>query len=382
MHKVTPSSIESLLQQKNEKVLSIYLPTHQSPTPPHMQEDQTRFKNLIRAGRDKWEEQSDKQSIEKIYQQLEDKLDSTDFWQQTSKGMAVFATTSDIEIFHLPIECEERVFVGDQHDITPLLMLMTYNQPYYILVLAMHDTKLLRGDIYGLEPVEIDFPTSPENALNIDEMFSGSQTVRAHQGGGAASPHGQGDSQEAGREERLQYFRIIEHMIADSDQVDNTLPIIVAGTDSESGDYKQMSKLPTLLHAYVQGNHTHTSLQELHTMTWPLIRRETVEAKIATLVHAFEEKRASDKSSDDIAMIQTAAKAGRVETLLLRLIRTTADSVSDTKQGSIPIISFPDDYDDHTVELAHDVCSQGGEIVGLTQEAMPNASIAAALLRY
>ncbi|HET8883956.1 MAG TPA: hypothetical protein VFM68_00615 [Candidatus Saccharimonadales bacterium] len=387
MNKVTQSSIELLQQPQNASVLSIYLPTHRYPTPPHMQEDQIRFKNLIRKARDEWQKNSNDHAVDDIYKQLEAKLDDLDFWQQATEGTAVFASPDHIETYHLPIECEERVYVGDSYDITPLRIIMTLDQPYYLIALAMHNTKLLRGDIYGLEPVAIEFPTSPEDALNIDEMFSNSRTVRSREGPSGAdnaiSPHGQGDSSEAGREERLQYFRIIDGIIADSAVIDQTLPVLIAGTDSEAGDYKNISKLPTLLSTYLQGNHTTTPLQGLHAQAWQIIHNEVVNKKTATAVEQFQELRGVEKSSRDIQHITESADAGRIGTLLVTMLRMTTDSVSDTVHTAVPIITFTENYEHgHIIELVQKVAAQGGRILGLNYDSMPEKVPVAAIYRY
>lgn len=385
MNKVTRSSIESLIQQQTGTSVSIYLPTHRHPSPPHIQEDQTRFKNLIREARDKWHAKTDTDNSG-VFDALEAKLDNLDFWQQTTEGMAVFISQDRVELYHLPIECEEHVCIGDAYDLTPLYALMTYDQPYYLLALAMHDTKLYHGDMYGLEPVDIEFPTSPEDALNIDEMFNNSNTIRGQEGGaignGASAPHGQGDSSEAGREERLQYFRIIDSTIADAKSVDTTCPVLIAGTDSEAGDYRHLSKLPHLIHPYVQGNHTNTPLQELHTLAWPIIQAEVVEKKVTDALEQCNELQGIQKASNDIKDITEAANMGRVDTLLISLIRKTNDSVSDTIKAAVPILTFGADEDNLVSQLAHKVFSQGGRILGSPMEMLPNHATVAAIYRY
>ena len=52
MKKVDVSAIKNLIAYEGEPALTLYIPTHRYPTPPSIQEDQTRFKNLVRQGCD------------------------------------------------------------------------------------------------------------------------------------------------------------------------------------------------------------------------------------------------------------------------------------------------------------------------------------------
>lgn len=386
MNKITRSSIEKLMQQQSGTAVSIYLPTHRHPSPPHIQEDQTRFKNLIREGRDKWQATTGNDN-RAVFDELESKLDSLEFWQSTTEGLALFINNDGAEIYHLPIECEEHVCVGDSFDLTPLYALASYDQPYYLLALAMHNTKLFRGDMYGLEPTNVSFPESVEDALNIDEMFANSNTIRGQEGGavgnGANAPHGQGDSSEAGREERLQYFRIIDKTIADSSEVDTACPILIAGTDSEAGDYRNLTKLPNVIHPYVQGNHGATPLQDLHALAWPIVQNEVAEKKVSNALEQCNELQGIQKASNDLKDITEAANMGRVDTLLIGLLRKTHDSVTDAVKNSVPILTFSDSNEDGTIaKLAQKVFTQGGKVLGSPMGMLPDKVKVAAIYRY
>lgn len=388
MNKVTRSSIETLAQPQSGNVISIYLPTHRHPTPPHMQEDQTRYKNLIREAKEKWLSDDKNPDMSATFERMDDKLEHMNFWQHTTEGMAIFASPDTFEVYNMPVECEERVCIADSYDITPLLITMAYDQPYYLLALAMHNTKLFKGDMYGLEPVALDFPTSPEDALNIDEMFSNSNTIRNQNspssgGNGAVASHGQGDSNRAGREERFQYFRILENTILNSKEIDNSLPVVIAGTDSEVGDFRNSTKMLTVVHEYVQGNHTNTTLQELATLAWPIIQSEVISKRAIEAVDQLNESVGIQKSSYDYKDMKEAADMGRIKTLLVGITRKTTDTVSDAMQTAVPILTFAKQYEyEHVAELVKKVLAQGGNILGVGNELMPAKVPVAAIYRY
>lgn len=385
MNKITRKKAEALAEQRPEIAISIYMPTHRFPTPPHMQEDQTRFKNLTAKAKKEAEQQGYGQIARNIHEQLEQKLHDIDFWRQCTEGMAIFASDEQLDLYYLPVECEEHVQVGQMFDITPLLVLLSYDQPYYVLAIAAHNPKFFSGDMYGLEPVEMNFPSSPEEALNIDEMFSGSKTVRGREGSGrlaeAISPHGQGDSNDAGREERLDFFRIIDHKINQSKDIDKRRPILLAGTDNDVGDYRALSELPALLEGFLQGNYTAVKVHDLRSHAWPLVQKESDGKQTSTSLDKFNKQFGAQKSSGDLSGIEKAAEQGRVATLLLGVMTRTADSVSDSSRSDIPKIIFNDNYE-RLANLARAVFAQGGKVIGLLPETMPHHVPAAALYRY
>jgi hypothetical protein len=387
MHKVTQSSIDTLARPQSGNVISIYLPTHRHSTPIHIQEDQTRYKNLLNQAKERWLADTKNGDLPGFFRQLEAKMDDADVWHQTTEGMAIFAGPETMEIYNLPVECEERICISDAFDITPLLIVTASDQPYYLLNLAMHNAKLFKGDMYGLEPVAIDFPTSPEDAMNIDEMFSGSNTVRSQNGpsgpGNTISPHGQGDSNGAGREERLQYFRIIHSMIGHTAGVDRTLPVVIAGTDSEAGDYRHLSKHPGLIQTYIQGNHANTTLQDLSALAWPIIQGEVIDKKATAAIDQLNEKAGIQKSSCDYKDMTEAANMGRIKTLLVGITRKTTDTVSDAVHTAVPILTFAKNHDyEHVAELVKKVLAQGGNILGVGNEMLPAKVPVAAIYRY
>lgn len=387
MNKVTQDNIDALTERRGGVKLTIYMPTHKISTPATIQEDQTRYKNLVRKGHDEWRAHTDEDAVASVIDALESKYDDEAFWRATSRGLAVFADEQGVEFYHLPIECEERVCVGESFDVTPLHLVQSYDQSYYVLALAMHNSKLFKGDAYGLEPVEMDFPASPEAALGIDEMFINSNTQRGYEGPAGSnyqiSPHGSGDSSEAGREERLQYLRIIDGMVTDSRKIDTSLPLVVAATDSEAGDYKAHSKSTSLVDIYIPGNYTKAELHELHDLSWKVIHEEVVDKKIARIIERFNEQKGIQKASSDPDDIREAVKAGRVDTLLLRMVDETNDSVSDAVGAHLPLIRFDEAYEQENLQsLAESVIQHGGTVTGVDPEVFTVPSKVGALYRY
>jgi hypothetical protein len=391
MNKVTPEAVKSLLEVDGDAVTSLYLPTHRSPTSVHIQEDKIRFKNLIRAGKEALEARgAEEDSIRKVGNLLEEDLYSYDnFWQHTTEGLAVFCSLSGVHYFHLPMECEEYADGGDTYDITPLLAMLSYEQAYYVLALAVHGPTLYRGDMYGIEQVAIELPESPEVALNIDELFSNSRTVRAGGGYGPGSPssgaHGQGDSRQAGQEEKAEFYRIIVDIIMSSNQVEQDIPLLVAGPDSEIAGFRAISRNKQLTRSNLAGNYTVSSgvkPHEVHARSWLLIEEEFGKSKQARERDRFSELHGTGRSSADPDDISAAAKEGRVDTLLLGMFTVTRDTISDGSEAKKKLL-FPDSYNENALgAIGRNVYSQGGRIIALPRDDMPDNAAQAAIYRY
>jgi len=389
MNKVTMDVIEKLSQPRESQVISIYLPTHRYPSPPHIHENQTRLKNLLHKATEKISEESvTSAGLRKQLKQLEHQNDEMAFWQTALEGMAIFVDETNVFIYHLPIECEESVSVAMSHDVAPLMMVMSQNQRFHVLALAMHGSKLYEGDAYGVEQIKIDLQKSPEDALNIDEMFANSNTKRSHQGGprgalGVTAPHGEGDSNAAGSAERLQYFRIIEQRLHGHKQFNPDLPLLIAATESEAGDFKAVTRISSTLESFLRGNYTESSAHELFAAAWPIVRKEVIGRRKEALIERLREYKGIAQASTSIKEIERAAEEGRVATLLVNFIDETNDSISDTSHGPVPIIrALANTNSDHLKRLMQAVHRQGGKIVGLNRSLMPGGVTAAALYRY
>src|SRR5690606_31347207 len=126
-------------------LVSIYMPTHRYSSPPNMQEDQTRFKNLVRQAADMMADKGvETTRIDEFRKDMLQRLDDRDFWQHLTEAMAIFADESNIAMYCLPIEVDEQVSVGSEFDVTPLLVIQEMNRQFYVLALAMHGPKLYR----------------------------------------------------------------------------------------------------------------------------------------------------------------------------------------------------------------------------------------------
>lgn len=386
MNKIDQATINTLLVDQESHVLSVYAPVHQISTPATHKEDHVRLNNLVEQGIEQLCQVEGSIDTKALRAKISHTIEKEGLWAETSKSVALFTNGEDVQLLHLPLECSEYVNVGLRYDVTPLQLALDMNQPFYVFALAMHNAKFFRGDLYGLQPVSINFPASPEDALNIDEMFNGSNTIRglgtANGSNDMFSTHGQGDSNHAGQEERLMYFRILDHMIMTAKEFDRNVPVVIAATQSEAADFKNLSKIPHLLGTYISGNHTNTQLHELHVQAWRAINQEVLGQKTNAAIGQFNELKGIQRGSSDPKDILQAAKAGRVDTLLVGLLETTNDSVEDGSHTRGWIIRLNDAYRERVAELVNAIKAQGGKVIGVDTALLPTPDHVAAVYRY
>lgn len=386
MNKVSGESIKQLLEHEDSVTVSIYFPTHRFPTSDHISEDKIRFKNLIRAAKEMLVQQGSEDGIvEQIAGLLEkDIYDSEEFWQATTEGAAVFCSPAEVRFLHLPMECDEFVSVGDRYDIAPLLVAGSCDMPYYLLALAVHNPVLYKGDMYGIERVNIDLPKSPEEALGIDELFSNSQTARAggyRAGNPGVKSHGQGDSKQAGQEEQLKFFRIIDEEIQGLRNGHEKMSFLLAGTDDDVSGYREVSKLKGILEPTLRGNYTETAPHEIHDRAWPLVKEAICDKVLATEIEKLESLLGTGKASTEQGVISVAASEGRVATLLLGMLDVTRDTVNDSEAPAVKL-RLSDEYSEDIRTTCRTAFDQGGKVMGVLKDSMPEKAIEAAIFRY
>ncbi len=387
MNKVSREAIKQLIEAEDNTTLSLYLPTHRFPTSEHIAEDKIRFKNLLKAGKEKLKSQGvDDGTISQVVGNLQDSIyNNAIFWPRTTEGVAIFCCPAGVQYLHLPIECDEHVSAGDTYDIAPLLAIAASDRPYYLLALATRNPVLYRGDMYGLERVAIDLPKSPEEALHIDELYSHSNTMRAGAygpGNPGAKSHGQGDSKQAGQEERLKFFRLIDEKLLTSKLIDKTMPILLAGTDDETSGYRESSHSKRLLESGLSGNYTDTPAHEIHDRAWPLVRSELCEPEQAQDIEKLQSLLGTGRASLENQMILAAANGGRVDTLLIGFLTKTKDSIGDGDK-TVTKLAFSSEYKNDKLSMsARSVFDHGGKVVGVLKDGMPSGAGVAAIYRY
>ncbi len=386
MEALTRDAVEQLTPKKvTSPAVTIYAPMHRSASPPNMSEDQIRLKNLIHKAEHKLQKMPSGGKLAKaLCAKLDELLDDRTFWENQTEGLLVCANPDFIKLFQLPIDTAEHVTVGKYFHLAPVFSLLSDAQSFYTLVLAQHGPKLYKADLYGMTPSGISLPQSLETALGLDENNQKSEQGRSSGGGDGKSTsfNGRGGARNSADAERSHFFRMIDKQILEN--ADRTVPLLIAGVESEVSEYKELTKYPHILEESLAGNYVDVSEPKLFDHALQAFRKSVVAHEHDAVLDRYERVHGTNPqlvAADDAAVAQ-AAQSGRVDTLVVGMSRYTTDSVRDNMKPTTVIEFSSDKEDDLINQTAQMVWSSGGRVVNIESERMPLNVRMHAILRY
>src|SRR6185437_12424870 len=216
---------KKLSSMETEPSVTIYFPLHTTASPPHISENQIRFKNLVHRAKQQLSAHGTGQEVAKALEaRLAELHDDLAFWEAGKPGLLICAAPEVMEMFYLPIDTEEYVAVDNHFHIAPVLGLLHDARDFYVLTLAQRNPKMYRGTLYGLTPLRLNLPTDAKAAFNIDEVNQkienqGTTTGPSSKGAAAGTGfgrgwfNGRGGVRNTEAEERLRYLRVVDHTI-------------------------------------------------------------------------------------------------------------------------------------------------------------------------
>ncbi len=368
-----------------QPAVTIYAPMHRLAAPLNMTEDQIRLKNLIHKALHQLEQVKAGEKLAKqLRQKLDKLLEDRSFWEAQTEGLLLCANPDFIRLFHLPVDTAEHVTVNTQFHLAPVFSLLADQQSFYTLVLAQHNPRLYKADLYGLQDSGIMLPLSLELALGIDESSQKGEQGRSTSGsdGNITGFNGRGGSRDPRDEDRLHYFRIIDKKIMDT--ADQTLPLLLAGVESDVSEYKEVSKYPRILKEHVAGNYADVPGHKLFDQAVQAFRRSVTAEEHRAVLDRYERVHGSNPqlAATDDTTVAEAAEAGRVDTLVVGMSRFTTDSVRNNMEPTT-VLEFSNDKQDELInQTAQLVWSSGGRVVNIESEKLPLNVRMHAILRY
>lgn len=386
MNKINPQMLDTLTSSTpSAPAITMYLPTHKSASPPHMSEDQTRFKNLFHKALDILDNRDKHNDFNAEFKKrCEELLDDRDFWSRLTESLLICVRPGLFEYYHLPIDSDEYVAVDDHFHLTPVLGLIHDMREYYVLSVTQKDPQLLRGDMYDLCATNVELPRTLEAALNLDEPNNRSEHRNSAVGSSmnTSAYNGRGGARDPREEDRFKFFRLVDNIVYH--QTDRSLPLILAGIDSEIAEYRKESKYPKLTKAHISINFTEDDRAALHQKAMGVIREEIINADHHQALERYLRLsgQSPEKTAEQIAAVKKAAEGGRVDTLLVGMSRETRDTVRDNDVQVTKLV-FPEEKESQAVDyIAQQVFNQSGAIINLDQEQMPHHRLALAINRY
>lgn len=383
MKNLTLGQLNTLAQQTSSSSISIFLPTHR--TGHETRQDPIRFKNLLReAEKQLLGSGLDSREASAFLQPAQSLLDNSNFWQYQRDGLAVFMAADDFHYYHLPFSVEELLIISQTYYVKPVLPLFTNNGHYFILALSQNEIRLFEGTRSFVGQIDLPegTPESMETALRLDDPQKTLQMHTAQSGAGHGLFHGQSQGEDEQKVRIEQYLNLVDTSLKEIFN-EQQAPLVLAGVDYLLPIYRKVSEYTHIMQSGISGSPEQLRPEELQKQAWPIVEEHFRQAT-EKAVEQYQQLAGTDKGSDDIDEIVTAAFNGIVDKLVLSIDaqvwglfdqetgKVTHSSAGQSKQNNLALIDF----------AAMKTLQNGGTIYALSQSEMPTDSPIVAVFRF
>jgi hypothetical protein len=312
--------LRSLLEYRADCCLSLFLPTHRGG--PGIQQDAIRLKNLLRDAADRLSERGlSRLAIDELLAPARGLLDERELQRDAADGLALFLAPDYFQARRVPLALEERIEIGREFEIRPLLPLLVGDGRFYLLALSQNANQLYEATRDSIRAVDTPgMPKSLAEALRFDDPERQLQfhtRTGAPRTGGRRSAmfHGQGVGVDDDESNLLRYCQQIDRALANA-LAEERAPLVVASVDHEQAMYREVSSYPFILARGIAGNPELKSPEELLREAWPIVEPE-LRRDVERARERFGDLSATALASTSVEEIVPAGAIGRVETLFV-----------------------------------------------------------------
>jgi hypothetical protein len=383
MDRLTPETLNQLLEFQNGMAVSIYMPAERRG--PETRQNPIRFKNLLKRAESLWAEATGDPAPNALFDPARRMVDDHAFWQNQSDGLAAFLSTTGMESYRLPIAFEELAIVTDRFHVKPLIGFVAEDRHFFVLALSGKNTRLFRCTRQTVREIEPeDMPASLQEALAFDLP---QKQLQFHTGTGdggdrrAAVYHGQGGGgADDDAEVMARFCRAVRtgvnEVIGGGDA-----PLVLAGAEPLVSIFREVNTYPYLAVQTVGGNPDERSPEDLRDDAWKTLAPKREQARTGA-VDRFMNAINEDHASRDLRRILPAALHGRVDTLLVAEgVRQYGRYDPDTDTLNLSAEPKPGEGD--LLDLAAgQTLMKGGAVFPLPPAQVPGDGPVAALMRY
>lgn len=374
---VTEQTIKKLIQKNDPFKVTITLPTEKVGN--ERQQNPIRFKNLLSDAADKLQQRGMKaDEAASFLKPARELLGQPLFWSNMEHGMTVFLATDYFEVFKLPYDIREMVYVNDHFRITPLLPMTGTNGSFCLLTISQEKVRLLRctrTTITDITPDDI--PVTITGWLDETPQ----PHIQYHTGseGDGAIFFGHGASEEDRKEVLEQFFRVIEKgIVRTMNQVND--PLILAGLKVNISIYRKINNYGRVLDNTIERNPDDLNEVQLRDLGWDIIM-DFFLRDLYDSIDTFRESPAG-RISSDLSEVITSTVMGKSSAIFI-----TKDFIRWGKYDeSGHKVLFRNEPGNSDVDLMNWLSIKGIEtgsnVYILPQEEMPDQSQVAALFRF
>jgi hypothetical protein len=374
---VSEKTIHELIKKNGKSLVTITLPTHKKGE--ESKQDPIRFKNLLSEAAKMVDEKMSKNGYsDKLLKKAKDLLDKPLFWAHMDNGLAVYISDNSFDVYKLPYDVEEQVFVNDHFMITPLLPMTSMDGSFSVLAVSRQNVRLLRctrNEVQDITPADI--PMSVDDYLEIDPE----KQLQFHTGA-----HGQKAvffGHNANEEDKMivveAFFREIEREITKIMKITND-PLILIGLIENTNLYKKANSYNRLVDDILKRNPDELTDKELKDRGWEAIQKFFLSDMYNTL-EKFSEN-TNDKVSNNLGEIVEATVMGKSHTIFISKGEKKW-GVYDAENHTVHYSNKPGSNDVELLNwLSITAFKTGSKVFVLPKEEMPIRSTVAAEFRF
>lgn len=372
-----------LATEANATCISIYMPMERKGA--ETLQNPIRFKNLMRDAEARLIEAGMREQDARNFLQPAQALDTYNFWQHQSEGLAILIAAQQLRYYRLPIAFPELAVVTDRFHLKPLLQLLSGDGQFYLLALSQNQVRLFQGTRYSISEIELsDMPTSMAEALQYDDPEKNLQfhteTAQVGAGDRAAMFHGHGAGKDDHKDNLSRYFRKVNNGLQ-SYLSGQEAPLVLTGVDYLLPIFQQVNTYHPLLPDGITGNPEELKPEELHAAAWAIVQPYFEQAREVTIAQ-YRDQQGTGQTASTVEQVISAAYFQRVDALFVPVGQQVWGKF-DPDANAVQVHAQPEVGDEDLLDLAAlHTLTNGGIVFAVEPDAMPDENPIAAILRY
>lgn len=378
---IKEKDIEKLIKNEEKPCISIYMAT-KPVLKGKFNKISLKFKNLIKETRSKLKEDWDynEKEAEELLKPALEIVNDRDFWQNQSKGLAVFISPGSFLYYRLPLDFKDRTFVSRYFNIKQLVPEIRDDRKFYVLALSKNDNRLFRCTRGTIDEQKVDgIPASIDETLKYDDPEKSLQLHTHQSGRSAAIFHGQGVTDEDGEEDLLRYLRQIDYGLYGFLHREDA-PLILYCVDELFSLFKSINKYPQLMDQFIPGNPDRLKPEKIHQQALKIAEPYFQKYKYE-VVKKYNALQDTDKVSDNLYDIVPASHYSRVDYILLKKDSVKSGKFSPRQSEVVLTGDKQESYDLYNY-AAIETIKHGGSVYVLEEDKMPENTEIGAVYRF
>lgn len=388
MNLLTREDLRELIEVDNSQCVSILMPTHRGA---ESRQDKIRLDNLIKSVQEQLIAGGARTNVaQEMLQPARRLLDDSDFWRNTSRGLAIYIAPGFTRIYRLALDLPAQADVQDRFAIKPLLPLLAGGGRYFVLAISKRAVKLL--DCTSQSQSEISLVNAPlaasmQEALKYDLL---EKQVQFHQAAPAGLPgagrgrvifHANAGYDMSVEKDLLKRFLLEVDRGVAARLKDEKAPLIFAGVEYLFGIYQIHNSYGNLAGRAVEGNPDQLHDSQLRERAWQIAEPMLLDVQRQAMGH-YERAMSYGMASDNIHHVVTAAYDGRVGAMFVRPEHSVWGTF-DPASKQVRVHEVREEGDVDLVDLATvQTLLNGGLVYSGHQGLQPEGTTVAAIYRY